>query len=509
MSERSMRRSSVAQADRAVKVLDIYCRISQDYDGTTRSVDSQEEDARDAVDENPAWTVGKVFKDHAKSAWNPKVVREDFERMMARLEAGEADGVIVYDLTRFTRKPMEGERLLALAKRGVIVASITTEYNLRTADGRKQFRDAMTAGAHESDKISERSTRGKRKKAKRGKSNASWRGFARHGLLPAPEGWEPGDPREQAPAELVAREQAAVREAAAALLAGGSLDEVARQWNDRGLFTVRGKRWGGRDVRQMLEAPSLAGLVEYKGEVMGVLPGEHALDRDTWERLMLHFQGRKRGRPATQYLLSGILRCGKCGNPLFGRPQTSRNPYPNGEVARGYHCMKRAKEGGCGALTIDQRYADDAVTVETLAVLGDPRHADRLARRAAKVDEARRDLLREVAQLEETAEAIASKAASWPAARLMAALDPVDARLAELRERLGGLETPDEEAAVDAHTDWEDATLAQKRTMVKRVFPEGVVIRPATSRGRASRSLERFDWGPDRGPDLGPDRDAA
>jgi DNA invertase Pin-like site-specific DNA recombinase len=98
--------------------MDIYCRISQDYDGSLRSVESQEEDCRDAIEDNDGWTLGKVFRDHALSAWDPKVERPEFDLLMTRLESGESDGVMVYDLTRFTRKPMEGERLLALASRG-------------------------------------------------------------------------------------------------------------------------------------------------------------------------------------------------------------------------------------------------------------------------------------------------------------------------------------------------------------------------------------------------------
>jgi DNA invertase Pin-like site-specific DNA recombinase len=492
------------------KVLDVYCRISQDYDGTLRSVESQEEDCRDAIDENhPGWAVGMVHRDHAKSAWNPTVVREEWNALMARLESGEADGVMVYDLTRFTRKPIEGERLLALAARGVIVASLTTTYNLRTADGRKQFRDAMTAAAHESDKISERSSRGKRKKAKRGKSNASHRGFARDGFLPNPVGWEVGDPRTPVAPEQLAREQAAVRDAAARLLAGESLARIAGEWNAAGLFTVTGKRWDGALVRQLLEAPSLAGLAVHNGVVVGELSGVHALDRETWDALQSHFTSRKRGRPASAYLLSGIVECGRCGRPLYGRPQTSRNPYPDGSVARGYHCMSRVKEGGCGALTIDQRFADDAVTEAVLAVLGDPRHADRLARRAAKVEEARTALVLELQRLEGDAEALASKVASWGFARVNAAMEPMEARMAEVREQLAGMDSPDETAGVDAALAWDDATLAQQRAMVKRAFPDGIAIRPATSRGKASLTADRFDFAPAAGPDRGPDREGA
>jgi site-specific DNA recombinase len=113
-------------------VIDVYARLSRDNDGTTRSVDSQVEDCRYAVDEHAddGWVLGEVWRDHARSAWNPRVVREEWNRLMARLESGAADGVIVYDLTRFTRKPVEGERLIALAERGLVVASLENTYNL-------------------------------------------------------------------------------------------------------------------------------------------------------------------------------------------------------------------------------------------------------------------------------------------------------------------------------------------------------------------------------------------
>ena len=236
--------------------LDAYCRISQDYDGTLRSVESQEEDCRDAIADNPSWSLGKVHRDHAKSAWKPKVTRPEFEALMTRMESGEADGVMVYDLSRFTRKPHEGERLLALAASGVVVASLTTTYDLQTADGRKQFRDAMTAAAYESDKISERTSRGLRKKARRGKSSATTRGFARPGYQAKPEGWEPGDLRTPVPEEQVAREREAVRDAATRLLAGEPMSRIAEEWNAAGLLTTRGGGTPGCCARCCAVLPS-------------------------------------------------------------------------------------------------------------------------------------------------------------------------------------------------------------------------------------------------------------
>lgn len=88
--------------------------------------------------------------------------------VLVRLEDLESDGVMVYDLTRFPRKIMEGERLVDLATNGVRVWALAGEYDLATADGRRHFREAMVAAAGESDKISERVQRGKLRRARKG-----------------------------------------------------------------------------------------------------------------------------------------------------------------------------------------------------------------------------------------------------------------------------------------------------------------------------------------------------
>src|SRR5688572_22851179 len=87
-------------------VIDIYARISRSKHD--RPVQGQVEDCTEEIIERGA-TVGKVFRDVSKSAWERRVVRPDFQLLMERLRGRESDGVMVYDLTRFSRKPREGE----------------------------------------------------------------------------------------------------------------------------------------------------------------------------------------------------------------------------------------------------------------------------------------------------------------------------------------------------------------------------------------------------------------
>ena len=76
-------------------------------------------------------------------------------------------------MTRFSRKPIEGERLIEAAARGARVWSYPGEYDLTTADGRAAFRDAVNKAAAESDKPSERAKWGKHRRAEGARP---WRG---------------------------------------------------------------------------------------------------------------------------------------------------------------------------------------------------------------------------------------------------------------------------------------------------------------------------------------------
>jgi hypothetical protein len=63
-------------------VLDVYARLSKAHDGETVQVElcTEKIAARGGA-------VGEVFKDNSLSAWNPKVIRPQWDALMARLES--------------------------------------------------------------------------------------------------------------------------------------------------------------------------------------------------------------------------------------------------------------------------------------------------------------------------------------------------------------------------------------------------------------------------------------
>ena len=161
-------------------------------------------------------------------------------------------------------------------------------------------------------------------------------------------------------AELAEEEAAAIRDAANRVLAGETLSSIVKDWNRRGLRTVKGGPWRVNSLSGMLLHPRL-------------VQEPAILDPETHGRLAaLHASRRKGPRRATrQYLLTGLLRCWRCGGTLRGMSR-----------ARGadlYVCPG-PPHGGCSGTAITADHAEEAVTDLVLARL------DSLAGRPGAVD---------------------------------------------------------------------------------------------------------------------------
>src|SRR5260370_29084652 len=71
-----------------------YARISDDAEQLGLGVGRQQDDTRKLVDLR-GWTLADTYLDNDVSAYQPKVIRPDFERMLADLETGVIQGAIV------------------------------------------------------------------------------------------------------------------------------------------------------------------------------------------------------------------------------------------------------------------------------------------------------------------------------------------------------------------------------------------------------------------------------
>jgi DNA invertase Pin-like site-specific DNA recombinase len=478
-------------------VIDIYARLSKAVNGQTITVDDQIEMGTKAITARGA-RVGRVFKDNSKSAWNPKVVRKDWEALMTRLESGESDGVWVLDVTRFSRKMMEGERLIKVAERGIAVWSRSVQYDLMTADGRKHFREAMVTAASESDKISERTRDGKQRRANKGRHMGGTRGYGMPGWFPVGPDWERGDPRDPIPAEQIAFERAMIRECYDRIFAGERLTDLVWDFDRRGILSPQGRRWTTTPLGNMLRRPAVAGLLNFRGEVAGKLATiEPIVSREEWERMCAIFDGRKRGRPLTPiHKLSAVLWCGTCGHKLYGftRPRLDEN----GGTWREYRCHRTASmPDSCGHNVIDALYAEEIIKDAVIRRLGDPRRAERVAWYLAHARDEREKLREQKAVLEQAADGLSQKVATWGLERVENAMGPILKEITKIDQKLATIQDTEtlETATRDAASTWNEAVertdMPALREMVHRAFPR-LTIRPP-ERPHDNRP-ERFDW---------------
>lgn len=148
---------------------------------------------------------------------------------------------------------------------------------------------------------------------------------------------------------VVEAEAAAIVDAAARVLAGETLSAVVRQWNDRGMTTAAGGPWRVNSLSSLLVQPRLVGPPQI-------------LDEDTHARLVaLHASRGKGPRRATRrYLLTGLLRCWRCGGSMRGMPRS--------KGADLYVCPG-PPHGGCSGTAVTADHAEDAVRAMVLARL--------------------------------------------------------------------------------------------------------------------------------------------
>jgi site-specific DNA recombinase len=447
-----------------IAVIDPYARVSRASDKRDLSTNGQVIECKEIVVDR-GYQVGETHVDSSKSAWNVKVFRAGWHNLMTRLETGAADGVIVFELSRFARRAEDGLRLLRLAQKGIIVIDSEGEYDLTQPKQAKNFRDAISQAEFESDMTSRRTRRGKRHKAiERKEPNSSSRAF----------GFELGN--------IIAREgeAAVLRECAARLLAGEDQGSVCRDLNARGDLTVHGNPWKPPSLRVALLRPANVGDVVHNGVIVhkGAHPG--ILDRDTYEQVAALYAGRRRGRPTTN-LCTGFLRC-VCGNALHCKPLSSANrytPYPDGTTMKSYLCVKRAGVG-CGN-SIDWRDLDDFVKDTALTILSDPAHAEAIEAAAERSDSAHAALDQVTAKIEELNDIVASldeRLGEMGLARYDRAVKPIEEQLAKLHGKKNELvasmpqrvERVRLESRATLERRWKAADISGRREMVAKAF---------------------------------------
>lgn len=333
----------------------IYLRISSDPSGQQLGV-ARQRTACIALCDQRGWQPVE-YVDNDTSASSGKR-RPAYERMLADVRDGRIGAVVAWDLDRLHRRPIELEAFMSLAdERHLALATVSGDVDLSTAQGRLTARLKGSVAAHEIEHKRARQRAAAIQKAQRGEPQ--WRNA--FGYLP--DGSRVPDP-ETAPL---------VKAAYASILAGGSITDIARDWNAAGALTrqyrkrkvtlsdgtadferdgngqpvydIERRPWTAPQVSNFLRKARNAGLRSHNNEIVGQGNWQPLVDESTWRaaQSVLNAPGRAPGAKSVQkHLLTSVMACGRAGCDGYLSGQWVMQAHRGGPRAHSitYTCRK-------------------------------------------------------------------------------------------------------------------------------------------------------------------------
>ena len=379
--------------------------------------------------------------------------RPALKRLMADIDTGRVDCVVVYKVDRLSRSLLDFTQIMeALEKRGISFVSVTQQFNTTSSMGRLTLNILLSFAQFEREIISER-TRDKIAAARR---KGKWSG----GRPVLGYDVAPGGGR------LVVNEDEAARVRAIyeAYLDRQSLIETikeldARGWTNKRWVTKKGHESGGapfnkHSLYSLLTNVLYIGRLTYKDEIHD---GEHPaiVDEETFQRAgqILKRNGATGGRHVRNRfgaILKGLINCVPCNCAMVPTHATKKNRRYRYYVCanaqkRGWHTCpsKSIPAGEIEKFVVDQVRGigrDPALLVETLGGARAEAKA-RIKELEAERSGLERELKRHNAQMRELAGAASSSVATTDRmADLLDRIRGAEERLSQVRDELTRLE---------------------------------------------------------------------
>ena len=363
--------------------------------------------------------------------------RPALRRLLADIEAGGVDCIVVYKVDRLSRSLIDFSRIMdVLERHSVSFVSVTQQFNTSTSMGRLMLNVLLSFAQFEREIISERT----RDKIAATRRKGKWSGgMPMLGYDVAPNG-----------GRLMVNEDEAhrVRGIFELYLERQSLIETAKELDTRGWttkcwITRKGRERGGRPFTKnglfkLLTNCIYLGQVTYKDEVH---EGEHPaiVDEEVFSRVqrLLKRNGRSGGKHVRNRfgaLLKGLIRCVPCGCGIMPTHSTR-----NGNKRYRYYVCANAQARGwhnCPAPSVPAPELERFV-VDQIKDIG--RDADLLA---DVLKESRRQHEEAIDKLETERRSLEREIGRHNAdLRKLAGQDGVATdRMADLQDRLGAAE---------------------------------------------------------------------
>jgi site-specific DNA recombinase len=325
----------------------LYLRISTDEDHQPTSLGTQRERLERYCEAMEDWHVVHAFEDQASGA---TLERPGLDQALGLARERRFDLLLVYRVDRLSRKVRQ---LAGLAEEldclGIVLKSATEPFDTGSAAGRMMLQMLGVFAEFEHATIVDRVTAGLERRVREGRwmSGRTPYGYTRADGLLVP------DPVK---APIVRR--------IFQFYAEGKLGTtaIARRLEADGAPAPRKQGWSPNALQLILANPAYLGLIRWKGETH---PGLHEplVDEEAFEQAQAILRRRgenaslRRGN-ASDFLLSGLVRCHHCGRAYVGTSAHGRNARYTY-----YACSTRYKYGSgkCGGERLPKELLEAAV----------------------------------------------------------------------------------------------------------------------------------------------------
>ncbi len=306
----------------------IYARFSS-HNQREESIEQQISECKSYAAANNLSVVG-VYADSAVSGRSDR--RPQYQKLRRDAEKGTFAAVIAYKSSRIARNMVNALIFESEMDKYGVQVFYAKEAFADNASGRFARRTMMNLNQFYSENLSEDIKRNQADNAMKCRANG-----------PAPYGY-----KSDKAGHFVIDETTApiVKEIFDRVEAGEMFVSIADDLNARGIKNRRGNEWGKNSFATIISNERYTGTYIFDGiRVEGGMP--QIIEKRQFEEVQYILKNKKnpRGKSRTneRYLLTGLLFCGECGEPMIGMCGTSKS----GTKHHYYACKNKRSGGGC------------------------------------------------------------------------------------------------------------------------------------------------------------------
>jgi len=317
-----------------------YCRKSTDEpDRQILSIEAQVAELKEFAERENLTVVEWITE--SKTAKEPG--RTEFNKVIQKIEAGEADGILSWHADRLARNSIDGGRIIYLLDTGKLLdLKFPSFWFENTPQGKFMLSIAFGQSKYYVDNLSENVKRGNRQKLRRGE----WPNKAPFGYL--------NDPKTKA--ILVDKKRAKFVVKAFKLFSGGGYTyaDIRNYFSQNKVFNQSGKILHFDKVKRILADPFYYGVMRFCGELY---EGKHTplISKKLFDRCQLAVQKHTRKQKIVKHGFDfvGLAHCGECGASITAEKHHKRYKRTKRSVDYVYYrCSK--KLGACNQKYIEQ-----------------------------------------------------------------------------------------------------------------------------------------------------------